>query len=538
MLTFSGLARKVKMKRWMTKVCIFVGLVLFYAVPVSAQEIWAGKDGNIRNVDTKAMIADEGGMYLATRTEIYRASDTGNKWESIFSVPAGENEVTCLGGRSNNILVGTRRGLYRSQDRGSHWKNVFRTITPDKNNVLAIAVSKYNPKKVLIGTARGVFISEDEADRWQDISGVLKNRQITCVAVNKDFLYVCGDDGLYFKKAKEEDWERIYVKSAQEKAEMVDSSDFVESEERDIQVISGLVLSGSRLYIGVGKKLLYSDDEGKNWNALSVSGLGGAINYILISKKGDKLYCATTKGVFEFAKDKERWVELYKGMDKVSGVSSLMFGDEEEKSLWALTEKGLYHLEGGKYLEDQYIDVERNLKSLKIVFDNEPTFQELQQAAIRFAEVSPEKIRNWRDQARLRALLPKVSFGLDNNSSTTSEIYTSATRDYIVTGPDDLNSGLDVSVSWELGDLIWSDDQTNIDVRSRLMVQLRNDILDDLRRIYYERKRIQFELMTDPPKDIKARFEKEMRLQELTQAIDDLTGNYFSKNMRQTQDLS
>jgi len=35
------------------------------------------------------------------------------------------------------------------------------------------------------------------------------------------------------------------------------------------------------------------------------------------------------------------------------------------------------------------------------------------------------------------------------------------------------------------------------------MVQLRNDILDDLRRAYYERKRIQFELMTEPPKDLK-----------------------------------
>jgi hypothetical protein len=61
------------------------------------------------------------------------------------------------------------------------------------------------------------------------------------------------------------------------------------------------------------------------------------------------------------------------------------------------------------------------------------------------------------------------------------------------------------------------------------MVQLRNDILDDLRRVYYERRRIQFELFAMPPKDLKMRFEKETRLQELTQAIDDLTGNYFSE---------
>ena len=64
------------------------------------------------------------------------------------------------------------------------------------------------------------------------------------------------------------------------------------------------------------------------------------------------------------------------------------------------------------------------------------------------------------------------------------------------------------------------------------MVQLRNDILDDLRRAYYERKRVQFELMTNPPKDLNLKFEKELRLQELTQVIDDLTGNYLSEHVR------
>ena len=103
-------------------------------------------------------------------------------------------------------------------------------------------------------------------------------------------------------------------------------------------------------------------------------------------------------------------------------------------------------------------------------------------------------------------------------------------------GPDEVSNNLDLSVSWELGDLIWSDDQTNIDVRSRLMVQLRNDILDDLRRAYYERKRLLFELAMNPPKDMKSKFEKELRIQELTSTIDDLTGNYLSKRKKSQPD--
>jgi len=153
---------------------------------------------------------------------------------------------------------------------------------------------------------------------------------------------------------------------------------------------------------------------------------------------------------------------------------------------------------------------------------------------MRYAEVHPDKIKEWRAEAKLKALVPKVSVGIDHGISNTAEIYTSATRDYVVTGPDDVTDGWDVSLSWDLAGVIWSDDQTSIDVRSRLTTQLRNDILSDLRRIYYERKRIQYELFVEPPHDLKARFEKEMRLAELTQAIDDLTGNWLTGRGRKT----
>ena len=73
-------------------------------------------------------------------------------------------------------------------------------------------------------------------------------------------------------------------------------------------------------------------------------------------------------------------------------------------------------------------------------------------------------------------------------------------------------------------------------MRSRLTTELRNDILDDLRRAYYERKRLQFEMVTAAPKDLRMRFEKELRIKELTQVIDDLTGNYLTEHMKRPED--
>ncbi|MDD5496804.1 MAG: hypothetical protein PHP46_06905 [Candidatus Omnitrophica bacterium] len=497
-----------------------------------SQEIWVGKDGNIKNVDARGMLMEGGEFYLATGEALYKTREAGDRWRSVFFVNTGADEISCLDGNSRNIFVGTRRGLFRSQDGGSNWKKVFSSLIPERSRILCLAVSGHRPGLVMVGTAKGIYLSENSGDRWHDISGSLKNVPVRCLAINEGYFYAGTDTGLYYRDQGNDGWERAIVKSAPETASSDDENETEQGEEEEkYSSINCVAIDGQRVYVGNEKKIFYSDDKAQSWYLFDHEGLDGEICHILPSGGSGRLYCATRKGVFEFSEKESRWFELYKGFDKTVNARKLMYDGDDEKHLWAVTDRGLYRLESGRYAVSDFTDIEKSLKTLKVTFDSEPSFGELRQAAIKFAEVSPEKIKNWRAQARMKALLPKVSFGIDNDSSDTYEIYTSATRDYVVSGPPDTSRGWDVSVSWELGDLIWSTDQTSIDVRSRLMVQLRNDILDDLRRVYYERKRIQFELAAAPPADIKARYAKEMRLEELTQAIDDLTGNYLSDNL-------
>ena len=105
-----------------------------------------------------------------------------------------------------------------------------------------------------------------------------------------------------------------------------------------------------------------------------------------------------------------------------------------------------------------------------------------------------------------------------------------ANRNFQLIKSEDRDASFDVGVTWDLGHLIWSDDQTNIDVRSKLMVQLRNDIVDEVTRTYYERRRLQVALLTQPPADAQVVLEKELRVQELTALIDGLTDGYFSQH--------
>ncbi|MDP3792073.1 MAG: hypothetical protein Q8R38_08550 [Candidatus Omnitrophota bacterium] len=506
---------------------------------INAQDAWVAREGAVKNSEIKDAVFNKESLYIATKSALYRTKDVKQKWEPVFSLPqSGNNQITCVAGRSRAMFLGTRRGLFRSDDDGQRWINIFRTIMPDKNNITCIELSRHNRSRIIIATEKGVFASEDLGMRWQDISGALKNMSVSCLALNKEYMYAGTESGLHIRKADGGNWERIFVRSASERIETDEPQDTTEDEYETDASIKTIAIDGSRVYIGYSKEIKYSDDQGKAWKDLSREGLVGGINHILISAKNKRIYCATYKGVFEFDAEKSRWLELYKGIAKSTSVSRLIFGSDDENTIFAVTDNGLYSIQRGDYIMDDYPDIDKSLNTLKVIFDGEPTYKELQQAAIKYAEVSPEKIKKWRSEAKARALLPKVSLGADNSRSDTYDIYTSATKDYVVSGPDDTSDGWSVSVSWELGDLIWSDDQTNIDVRSRLMVQLRNDILDDLRRAYYERKRLQLELMANPYKDMNIRFEKELRLQELTHSIDDLTGNYLSDHIRKSSKSS
>ena len=518
-------------------IVVAVIIILASGLAAYSQELWATKDGSIRNIDTRAIYADDQKTYLATRTELYVSSGPKGKWESIFFIPSGDNEIACIGGNSNSLFVGTRRGLFRSQDRGRTWLNVFKMIVPEKNRILVIETSYGNPDRIMIGTDCGLFVSDDGGVRWRDTGPALKNRRVKSVAFNSAQIFAGADDGLYLADAALGNWQRVftYNNHSDDAYPAEEVSDLIEYGEHADPGVSCIAIKGAKIYIAAGRKIWYSDDVAKSWKNISGAGLSGNVNSILIAESKDKLYCATTKGVFEYNPEKDGWSELYKGRPQAANVRKIAFADKEEKALWAGTEKGVYRLEAGGYTINSYIDVEKDIKSTRAIFDGEPSFKELQKAAIKYNDLGPDKIRKWHFESRMRALAPKVSIGFDNSKSNHYNIVAAATvpdRDRVVAGPDDIDEGFDLSVSWDLANIIWSDDQTNIDVRSRLTTQLRSDMLDDLRRAYFERKRMQYEIAVSPPMETKLRFERELRILELTQTIDDITGNYLTEHRK------
>ena len=104
-------------------------------------------------------------------------------------------------------------------------------------------------------------------------------------------------------------------------------------------------------------------------------------------------------------------------------------------------------------------------------FEGEPSISDVQEAAIKYAEVHPDKIKEWRDAARKKALLPNVSVGLDRYVTDYWHWDSGTNPDTLQKGKDAVS--WDVTMTWDMGELIWNNDQTSIDTRSKLMEQLR-----------------------------------------------------------------
>lgn len=208
-------------------------------------------------------------------------------------------------------------------------------------------------------------------------------------------------------------------------------------------------------------------------------------------------------------------------------------------------------------------------------FSHEPTVQEIQEVAMRFAEVHPDIIEGWRKGAKYRALLPKFKIVYDYNKQKTmgekNGIKKDITReDNDFSGIQDKTddspmTGLEIietisnsndnkykvqdgtssenadarrfqnnytfSFQWDFGDFLFNPSQIRISDESRDLVELRNDVLEEVTQFYFQRRQLQIDLLLSPAEELRERLRLELQLQEVTANIDYLTGGYLTQRL-------
>ncbi len=461
------------------------------------------------------VLALQDAIYCGTQRYLIRSADAGKSWR----LTGVRGPVYDLAASGDSVYAVTGRGVFVSKD-GRHW----RRLTAMAGSRLA-AVDNV----LFLAASGGVFSSADRGSTWGLVSSELGTHILSMTLSDQATLCVVSTRGV-FRRDRDGSWTKTLGLTAQEEEETEIESDD-EPDEGDIgsdMPQSSLVWSRDddhgRFTMVLGSEMLSSVDDGRTWEPVAAGvSMQGPVS---VAVTGARLFLAGTRGVFEYRDG--TWREHGAGLGE--GTVHEIAADNGQSGsggrfLYAASDSGLYRA-------DLNPDVDTGAADIASENEDEPEIGEVVREAIRYADVHPDKINTWRRLAARKAWLPELRVGIDRD---TSDLWHweggSTTRegdDVLVRGKDSVN--WDVSLAWDLGELVWSTDQTSIDVRSRLMVELRDDILDQVTRLYFERLRVKHELETLPLEQADKRFDKELKIRELTASLDALTGGFFSRH--------
>jgi len=519
-------------------ILILVAVVLFLTVGLNCiladELIW--EDISRENLGVGTVLAYPENpriIFFGSGNGVFKTEDAGLSWRNILTIKGQNRTVNLLlsgPGDNSSLYAATGQGLFYSYNSGNTWKRIFRGKDYSETECTALQLSSY---AIYLGTGSGLLASKDRGKSWQKTSGVLAKTRILAIAAGPkedNYIYVACVEGVFRTKDRGQSWEKIFGANPTEDGddEEEQSNDTDEKERfSDIRYISIDRQNPDYLYLATSEGIYKSTDRGTSWEAVSSYGLlDKDVKFLLVSAKSN-LYAVTKSAIFVYAKD--RWCEL---SQRLLAAEVRFLAEDNHNNLYAACDKGVFRA--------KILNLNNDNRDMlpPVYYKDEPSISDVQEAAIRYAEVEPGKIREWRDRAAKKAWLPQVSIGIDRN---TTDLWhweggstTKSDDDVLRRGKDSVE--WDVSLSWDLSELIWNDDQTSIDVRSRLMVQLRDDILDEVTKMYFERIRVKMEIDELSIEDRKKRAEKELKIKELTAYLDGLTGGYFSRQVKNSLD--
>lgn len=467
------------------------------------QPVTSIDDVNIKDIAISSFYPNI--IYIASRNSLYKSKDSGENFRKVDSFIGEEIRQIFFHPTQVGILyLVTSKRLYQVTDR----KERIFNLDSDDDTVLAAA----NHNGLLyVGTTDGLYLSGQDYLNWRKIQG-LSQRDVYWIEPSQRKVYLAASDGVYTFD-EEGSLERVFVLRK------------FEADETPLFIPHRLkidIFNQERIWLATSKGLFVSRDKARSFNKFFVAGIDNLNIFSLAQTNLEKnsLYLATERGFFRVDLERKEARGLYAGL-YASRVNQAQFTECGE--LYLATDKGAF--------TNQYFTLPARNKNLEKVLAKQPSIEFVHQATMDFNEVSPDKISEWRRGASLSPLFPQMRFKVGEGERDRYQGSTvDPATDRWVRYHEDFS--WDVTVTWDLADLVWNPSQTSIDTRSRLNTQLRIDILESVNRIYFERlrfkKRLQNSLMAE---EEEAR--KQLRLKELTAMLDYYTGGAFSQRLKE-----
>lgn len=527
----------------MKKNFVFLFLVFLLSIPAQGLtlETWQKPLQPGSNQGLQAILPDPsapGNFIVASEDGVFKGPQNG-PWDKI-SLPSGMRGVQKLFSFQNlpdSIFLIPGSGVYACGLSDKNCSQVFRVAGRQAPKPLTFSVDSGNSDHWFVGTEKGLEESDDHGKTWFRFSH-FRNEPISVLAslenrpiLGAGHLLFLSEDSAHFKAVFSS-----FSAQSQEDKELEDI--FVE----DGEVFSApsfetLIKSAEgNFYIAGSKGVFESRDLGKSWKALPSQGLSAqSVSSLAYSPRTKKIFAGSDRGIFIFNPASQTWSESYAGLDKTYIRGLTLISSPSSELLGAVTSSGFFFqiiFPAKINSEMRGQKIETPLLFQKLVH-SEPSSWQVQHEAIKFANVKNRKIKQWQTESRIASLVPSLYAGKDFDLSNNIDIDRGGTSDLdkFIAGPSDKSRGWNTHVSWNLADLIFSLNQTSIDSREKLMVELRNDILAEVTRIYYERRRLQMDACFNPAATLQEHMEKILRIDELTSLLDGFTGREFSKKI-------
>ncbi|MEE2751666.1 MAG: helix-hairpin-helix domain-containing protein [Myxococcota bacterium] len=167
-------------------------------------------------------------------------------------------------------------------------------------------------------------------------------------------------------------------------------------------------------------------------------------------------------------------------------------------------------------------------------FNQEPSVADVQQMAMEYSHTHRHQVEAWLEASKSAAYLPELQLRYYYyDRMNTGYEYVVDEQGNANPDPADADTDRDhvyqVTLKWKLDDLVMSSERIRVISEAQDVVKLRDKVLGEVTRVYFDRRRLQVDSLLSPSGDIKSQVENQLRLMELTAELDALTGGRFSR---------
>lgn len=517
-------------------------------------------------------------------------------WELIFQ--PRQRVVKSIGIFHDLIFAGTGNGVLVSKDEGKTWKDFGSNQLqrdPNGNSVINWIYIDEVIKRIYIATSFGAYYSYIENPSWEKIfdSTKIESSEVNSLTVDDKDIYLSTNDG--FWKCQLESGGKVCERlnqglkpdSLSGNHEIFYSLKFkddlflatangiyilnkgrlVWEEISDgIQSLPNGRTDAKHLFIdkednlwaacGTGVYFYHSVNKGKDWkkrsNGIKKNSNGfQEVNFLFESDK--ELYLAGASGIY-FLNENNDWIDITGGIRTKEDNKKVYYLSNINSKLLAGSDEGLfvanelsYHNKSsnnGLVLKGKIESDFANLEEL------EPSVIDVQKQALKFASLPTTKdYKRYRAQARFRNLFPRVGFDV-NNTGTSTDYYqfekgikagASINNSFDATRlsryQEDGKSFKQLAVVWNTNQFIYDDEIREILNQARLTANIKENLLDDVTRIYFQRKRLLLDNLISPSIEPEEKLVKELEIAEITGQLDSRTGGWFSKEVSKRKQI-